>query len=217
MTHHRLLPVLFFMFFTYSVMGQGRYETYYMAGPVVKVVQSKFKIENNLVNIPESEPEIGYQIGGFIRARVNNLYVQPEVLLSKTQNQLVFLNHGGVSGFNPKADFEFTSLNIPLDIGFYIGNLRVESGPAISILLEGKQFFLNEQLDITEDFNKVSLQYNIGAGLDLNDVLIDVNYEFGLSKTGESLRRLVGNDFSPSRSHLVFSVALVLHRHKKRQ
>lgn len=217
MTHNRILPVLIFLCFSLSALSQGRYDTYYIAGPVVKVVQSKFKFENNVVNIPESEPEIGYQIGGFIRARVNNLYVQSEVLLSKTQNQLVFLNYDGVSGFNPKADFEFTSLDIPLDIGYYIGDFRIESGPSISVLLEGRQFFLNEQLDITKDFNRVALQYHFGVGLDINDVFINVNYEFGLSKAGESLRRLVGTDFRPSRSHLVLSVALALYRHKKRQ
>lgn len=217
MTHYRILPVLFLLFFSFSAAGQGRYDTYYMAGPVVKVVQSKFRFENTVVNIPESEPEIGYQIGGFVRARVNNLYVQSQVLLSKTQNQLVFLNYDGVTGFDPKADFEFTSLDIPLDIGYYIGDFRIESGPAISVLLEGRQFFLNEQLDITEDFNSVSLQYHFGIGLDINDVFVNVNYEFGLSKAGESLRRLVGMDFRPSRSHLVFSVALALYRHKKRQ
>ncbi len=211
------LAILSLICFAVSAMGQGRYETYYMAGPVLKVVQSKFKFESNVVNVPESEPEIGYQIGAFLRARVNNLYVQPELLLSKTQNQLIFPDYDGVSGFNPKADFEFTSLNIPLDIGFYIDNFRIESGPAISVLLEGKQFFLNEELDITDDFNKVTLQYNIGVGLDLNNVLIDVNYEFGLNKTGESLRQLVGPNFRPSRSNLVFSIGLVLYRHKKRQ
>lgn len=211
------LAILLLICFAVSAMGQGRYETYYMAGPVLKVVQSKFKFESNVVNVPESEPEIGYQIGAFLRARVNNLYVQPELLLSKTQNQLIFPDYDGVSGFNPKADFEFTSLNIPLDIGFYIDNFRIESGPAISVLLEGKQFFLNEELDITDDFNKVTLQYNIGVGLDLNNVLIGVNYEFGLNKTGESLRQLVGPNFRPSRSNLVFSIGLVLYRHKKRQ
>jgi hypothetical protein len=215
----RLRIISFFIFFccSASLMGQGRYETYYTVGPVIKVVQSTFRFENDQVNIPESEPEIGYELGGFLRVRVNDLYVQPELLLSKTQNQLVFLNYDGVTGFNPKADFEFTSIDIPVAIGYFFNNFRIESGPAISILLEGQQFFLNEKTDIKDDFNNVSLQYHVGIGFDLNDALININYEFGLSKAGESLRRFVGSDFRPSRSNLVFSVALALHRHKKRQ
>jgi hypothetical protein len=129
---------------------------------------------------------------------------------------LVFLDFNGVQGFNPRADFEFSSIDIPIAIGYYIGNLRVETGPGVSILTKGKQFFLNEESDITDDFNKVSLQYYLGAGLDINDVFINVNYQFGLSKTGESLRRLVGRDFRSSRSQFVFSIALALHQHKKR-
>lgn len=216
MAFRKVVPILILLCVSVSGLAQDRYETSYVVGPVLKVVQSRFKFENNQVNIPESEPEIGYQFGGFLRISINNLYVQPEILLSKTQNQLVFLDHNGIPGFNPKADFEFTSLDFPVAIGYYLGDFRIETGPGISVLMEGRQFFLSEELDIKDDFNKVSLQYFIGIGVDLDNVFINANYEFGLSKAGESLRRLVGRDFRPSRSHFVFSVALALHRHKKR-
>lgn len=198
-------------------LAQNFYDTYYMAGPVIKLVQSKFNFDSDLVNVPESEPEVGYQLGGFFRTRINDLYVQPELLISRTKNQLIFPNHDGINGFNPRAEFEYTSIEMPLSIGYYFGNVRLDTGPTVSILTKANQFFLNEKTDITDQFNKVSLQYRVGVGLDINNVLVNLNYEFGLSKTGENLRRLVGTSFEPKRSQIALSVGLILHRQRKRQ
>lgn len=197
--------------------AQDSYETWYTAGPTLKVVQSNISFNSDLVNTPESEPEVGYQLGGFFRIRVNDLYVQPELLISRTKNHLIFNDHDGISGFNPRADFEYTSIEVPLAIGYFFDQFRIESGPAVSVLLQADQFFLNQKTDITEQFNKVSLLYHFGVGLDINNVLVNLSYEFGLSKTGENLRRLVGRDFEPKRSQISLSVSLALHRQKKRQ
>ena len=196
---------------------QDYFETYYTFGPILKVVQSNFSFDNGLVNTLESEPEVGYQFGGFFRTRVNNLYVQTELLFARTQNTLVFRNYNNVQGFNPRAEFEFNSLEIPILIGRFFENLRIETGPAVSVLLGGDRFFLNEKVDISNDFNNVSLQYRFAVGLDLNDVIVNLNYEVGLSKAGENLRNLVGSDFEPKRNQIGISIAVALLYRKKRQ
>ena len=211
--------LLFLLVIVVSVqsLAQDRYETYYALGPTLKIVQSSLSFSSNVVNVPDSEPEVGYQLGAFFRARVNNLYVQPEILFSSTQNQLIFNDHDGIPGFNPRADFEFTSLEFPLSIGYFFENLRFETGPAVSVLLRAEEFFLNVREEVTENYNKVNLQYRFGVGLDLHNVLVNLSYEIGLSKTGESLRNIVGQSFQPKRSQWAFSVSLALHRFKKRQ
>ena len=216
---HRALCILsVFLCLTLKVRAQQDYfETYYTAGPILKVVQSNFKFDNGQINTLETEPEVGYQFGGFFRTQVNRLYVQTELLYARTQNTLVFRDYDNVMGFNPIAEFEFNSLEIPLVIGHFFENLRLETGPALSVLMKGNRFFLNEKVDVTNDFNKVSLNYRIAVGLDINDVIFNVNYEVGLSKTGESLRNLVGTDVRPKRTQIAISIGLALHRHKKRQ
>lgn len=216
---HRVLCMLvMLMCLAVKVKAQQDYfETYYTAGPILKVVQSNFSFDNGSFNTLESEPEVGYQFGGFFRTRVNNLYVQTELLFARTQNTLVFKDYNNVTGFNPSAEFEFNSLEIPILIGRFFENLRIETGPAVSVLLSGDRFFLNEKVDISNDFNNVSLQYRFAIGLDLNDVIVNLNYEVGLSKAGENLRNLVGNDFEPKRNQIGISIAVALHYHKKRQ
>ena len=183
---HRILWLLCFVFCLVPKLEaqQDYFETYYTTGPIVRIVQSNLNFSNDQINIPESEPEVGYQFGGFFRARVNDLYVQTELLYARTQNQLIFKDFNGVTGFNPQAEFEFTSLEIPILIGHFFDKLRIETGPAVSVLFSGDQFFLNERTDVTDLYNRVSLQYRIGVGLDINDVLVNFSYEVGLSKTG---------------------------------
>ena len=129
--------------------GQDIYDVSYKVGPVFKIVSPKIRIDSDYVRIPEEGNEIGYQFGLFTKIRVNNVYFQPELLIATAQNRLDFLNYNGVNGFNPSADFEFTTLEIPVSIGVNIGNLRLDTGPGFSLMLSGNEYFLNEKINVT--------------------------------------------------------------------
>ncbi|MGW8123816.1 outer membrane beta-barrel protein [Roseivirga echinicomitans] len=187
--------------------AQDTYEVSYKAGPVFKIVSPRIKIESDYVSIPNEGNEIGYQFGLFAKIRVNNVYVQPEVLIANIQNRIDFLNYNGINGFNPSADFEFTTLEIPVSIGVNIGNLRLDTGPGFSFMLSGDEYFLSKKIDVTQDYNHMTLLWRIGLGVDLNYLLLDFKYEFGLSKTEESLSRLINRELVPRQSQLVFSIA----------
>ncbi len=165
-------------------------------------------IDSDLVDLSQSESEIGYQIGFFGRLNVDKIYVQPELLFSKIKTDLVFQDYDNINGFNPRADFEFNTLEIPLDIGYRIGDFRMFFGPSISILISGERSFLNEVQRVTEDYNRTNLLWHFGVGGDFDKVIIDVNYEFGLSKTGESLSNIVGTEFVPKQRQWVFAIGL---------
>mgnify|MGYP003134603806 FL=1 len=186
--------------------AQDFYDVSYKAGPVFKIVSPKIRIDSDYVRIPEEGNEIGYQFGLFAKVRVNNVYVQPELLVSTAQSRLDFLNYDGVVGFNPSADFEFTTLEIPLSIGVNIGNLRLDTGPGFSLMLSGNEYFLNERINVTQEYNQMTILWRFGLGLDINHLLLDFKYEFGLSKTEESLSRLIERELVPKQSQLVFSI-----------
>tara|TARA_R100000005_G_scaffold96660_1_gene85652 strand:+ start:464 stop:1129 length:666 start_codon:yes stop_codon:yes gene_type:complete len=187
--------------------GQDIYDVSYKVGPVFKIVSPKIRIDSDYVRIPEEGNEIGYQFGLFTKIRVNNVYFQPELLIATAQNRLDFLNYNGVNGFNPSADFEFTTLEIPVSIGVNIGNLRLDTGPGFSLMLSGNEYFLNEKINVTQEYNQVTILWRLGLGVDINNLLLDFKYEFGLSKTEESLARLIERELVPRQSQLVFSIA----------
>lgn len=201
--------LLMFWLVAHNVMvyGQSEYEVSYKAGLVFKIVSPTIDIDSDLVSIPNEGNEIGYQIGAFTRIRVNNIYIQPELLLANIQHRIELLDYNGISGFDPPADFEFTTLEVPLSIGVNIGNLRLDAGPGFSILLKGSQYFLQEKTSVTREYNHLSLLWRFGLGVDLKALSVDFKYEFGLSKTAESLDRLVDRSLFTRQSQLVFSIA----------
>ena len=188
------------------------YSTDYQAGAKLKLVSARMNISSDLVSTSNAESEVGYQFGGFFRVNINKIYVEVELLYSKIKTQLVFNDYDGIVGFDPLAEFEFNTIEIPLSIGYRIGNLRLFMGPSLSNLVSGQRSFLNEIEKVTDDYNRTNLMWHWGIGGDFERVLIDLTYESGLSKTGESLTNLIGREFIPKQRQWVFSVALNLLR-----
>ena len=187
-----------------------QYDTWYQAGPKFKLVSSRMTIDSDKVKTSESESEIGYQFGGWFRVNIDKIYVQPEVLYSTIKTQLVFQDYQDVPGFNPRADFEFNTLEIPVDIGFRAGNFRMNTGPSLSLLLSGQRSFLNEVEKVTDKYNKVNMLWHFGVGADAKRITLDLKYEFGLSKTGESLSQIIGTDQIPKQRQWIFAVGFNL-------
>lgn len=187
-----------------------QYDTWYQAGPKFKLVSSRMTIDSDRVKTSESESEIGYQFGGWFRVNIDKIYVQPEVLYSTIKTQLVFQDYQDVPGFNPRADFEFNTLEIPVDIGFRAGNFRMNTGPSLSLLLSGQRSFLNEVEKVTDKYNKVNMLWHFGVGADAKRITLDLKYEFGLSKTGESLSQIIGTDQIPKQRQWIFAVGFNL-------
>ncbi|MBO3697061.1 porin family protein [Roseivirga sp. E12] len=206
-----LLLILVTMSLPALVSGQV-YSTDHQAGAILKVVSARMNINSELVSTSSTESEVGYQFGGFYRVNIDRIYVQPEVLYSKIKTQLVFNDYNGVPGFNPLAQFEFNTLEIPINIGYRIGNLRLMMGPSFSILLSGERSFLNDVEKVTSEYNRSNFMWHWGIGGDFERIFIDIKYESGLSKTGESLSNLIGREFVPKQKQWVFSVALNLLR-----
>ncbi len=190
-----------------SAFGQV-YSTEYQAGGILKVVSARMQIDSDLVSTSETESEVGYQFGGFFRANINKVFVQSELLFSKIKSQLVFNDYNGVSGFDPIAEFEFNTFELPVHFGYRIGGLRFSMGPTFSVLVSGERSFLNEIQKVTDEYNKTNMMWHWGIGGDFERIFIDISYESGLSKTGESLSNLIGREFIPKQRQWVFSVAL---------
>lgn len=204
-----LLVILTLASLPCALNGQS-YSIDHQAGAILKLVSARMNISSDLVSTSSTEAEVGYQFGGFYRINIDKIYVQPEVLFSKIKTQLVFNDYNGVPGFNPMSQFEFNTLELPLNIGYRIGNLRFMMGPSFSILLSGERSFLNNIEKVTSEYNQTNFMWHWGIGGDFERIFVDIKYESGLSKTGESLSNLNGREFVPKQRQWVISVALNL-------
>lgn len=180
----------------FSVISQD-YDTWFQGGLTAKVVSARMTIESELVRTSDLESEFGYQIGVFARINIDNIYVEPQLLFSTIKTQLIFKDFGQVPGFDPSANFEFNTIELPIDIGMRFGRLRVNTGPSFSLLVSGERAFLNDVEEVTDEYNRMNMLWHFGVGGDFDRVFIDLRYEFGLSKTGESLSNIIGTEFIP--------------------
>ena len=196
-------PILLFSF-AFCTNAQ-EYDTWFQGGLSINVVSAKMTIDSELVSTSDIESEVGYQFGFFGRVNVDNIYVEPQLLYSTIKTQLVFQDYQGVPGFDPQASFEFNTLEIPIDIGMRFGNLRVNTGPSFSILLAGERSFLNQTEEVTDEYNRLNMLWHFGLGGDFDRIMIDLKYEFGLNKTGESLSNIIGTEFIPEQRQWIFS------------
>lgn len=120
---------------------------------------------NNVVT--GSDGKVGYHIGVFGKLDLTKLYLRPELVYTKTKS-----DYGS-------ASYDVSKLDIPVLLGYeLIGPLSVFAGPAF-------QYTLNNDLegtnidDVEKDF---TVGLNIGAGVQLGNLGLDVRYERGFSE-----------------------------------
>ncbi|QEC77198.1 porin family protein [Mucilaginibacter ginsenosidivorax] len=141
----------------------------------------------NTDNLKESTLT-GYQAGLFARIG-SGLYLQPELYLSGTGGKFSSSDNG--TDYSGKV--RFTNLNVPLLLGKSFGgkdlNFRVMAGPIYTYQLDKSTSFSNNFTGAYQDFgnyNKSTLGFQAGAGVDIGAITADLRYEGGLSKVNSN-------------------------------
>ena len=124
-----------------------------------------FESISNSFDSPDQN--IGYHIGIFGKIG-NQLYFRPE---------LVYTNLS--SDYN-NGDFDMQKLDAPLLVGLKVlGPLHVFAGPSLQYILDSDSGFNNLRVDDIE--NDLTVGFNFGIGINLNQIGIDLRYERGFS------------------------------------
>ncbi|PAC32362.1 porin family protein [Flectobacillus sp. BAB-3569] len=152
---------------------------------------SQLKLGNELnmnsigANFQQSlDTKTGY-VGGVYMRIGNKVFIQPEFLLSAKGGSLNILK-GGSTADKQTVDIEYTNIDIPVLLGFRMSPFRINGGPLASFNVS-KGATLNESIKAytqngAEDaFKKASYGYQVGGGLDLGALSLDVRYEGSLS------------------------------------
>jgi len=115
--------------------------------------------------IKDPSRNVGYHIGLFGKLG-NRFYVRPELVYTKTKS-----DYDGDS-------FDMSKIDVPVLIGTkIIGPLHVFAGPAFQYILDSEFEGISSN-EIESDF---TVGLNIGAGVNLGKLGVDVRYERGFS------------------------------------
>ncbi|RXK47547.1 porin family protein [Aquirufa rosea] len=128
----------------------------------------------------------GY-VGG-IYARVGRkLFLEPEILLSAKNASI------NITGLNKMVDVSYTSLDVPLLLGYKLGPLHVMAGPVASYNLNSDNTIAQTITSVTSSatvrdaISKAYFSYAVGGGIDLLGLTLDIRYDGNLTDLSRTI------------------------------
>lgn len=175
-------------------------------GPRVTLISANLDLREEVANVQAGDAEFGFQYGLFVRVKVPviGLYVQPELLFSKTESS--------ITSSAQNVDLAFNRVDVPIMIGGKIGPLRINAGPSLSFLTSAESDVAGLVTDIKDNYSNTSLGFQAGIGIDILKFVIDLKYEGALGdKFGDAIT-VGGNSFSTDEraSQIVLAVGFKL-------
>ena len=162
-----------------------------------------------------AKTKTGFHTGIWFRAKLPAIgfYLRPEIVYTELKNSL---NYDSPFAPPKEIDFKFRKIDVPVLIGKKIlGIGNVFAGPSFQYIL-ASDFDLNDLSEVsTENF---SLGIQIGGGIELGHLGIDVRWERALSKTETVfVDNSINNNFSFDKrvNQIIFGISYKLNKIKK--
>jgi hypothetical protein len=136
------------------------------------------------------EAKYGFHGGLFMRVKLLALYVQPELLFASKSNAYKVTNV--TTGTAKDVVQNLNKLDIPVMVGLKFGPVRINGGPAGSLLIGSPKELISDP-NLKSSYAKMSIGYQAGVGLDiLKKLTIDLRYEGSLKKYQTQIENLAG-------------------------
>lgn len=185
------LTVLTFTFINFSFAqldwGAKAGLNYNFGGDLSEVFSETGSNIENIVNT-NADGKAGFHLGLWTKFHVLGLYIRPELVYTKLNNSY------GTNTQNNRgeSDYKTQKLDIPILIGTkLIGPLHIFGGPSFQYILDS-DFEVNTIGDIKTNDLSVGLQ--LGTGLELGRLGIDVRWEKGFSNDADG--RFLNTNFN---------------------
>jgi len=136
-------------------------------------------LETAQAALETADRELSFHAGIYIKVKTPVLFIQPEVIFSQL-NQSINLQQAGVSELR-NIELDMNRVDIPLLIGKELGPLRIMAGPVYTANLSDLSG------DISSDIEAGTFGYQLGLGLELSKLIIDLRYEGAFSPWASNL------------------------------
>lgn len=137
--------------------------------------------------IAGSDGKIGYHIGFYGKFDFPKLYIRPEVIYTKTKSEY--------SSSSVNSEYDISKLDVPVLLGYkFIGPLHIFAGPAFQYTLKNDL----KDLEVEDVKNDFSVGLQMGIGVNIGKLGIDVRYERGFSDNEANFigENITGSDIS---------------------
>ena len=182
------------------------YAQFFTIGPKVGFSSSRLSLEEAR-QIRAGNSTVGFHAGAFTRFSVLGFYLQPELLFTQSGGQIEIKDQANDT-FNQVQDLTYNKIDVPIMLGFRMGSvLRVNAGPSFSLILGQDARTEGTTDEVRNRYEDSTVGYQIGGGLDIGKLVLDVRYEGSLSRLGSSVQ-LGGRRFDTDYRNNQFSVSL---------
>ena len=135
---------------------------------------------------PVASGNLGYHVGGFMRASFVGIFIQPELYFSSIANEFRVEDISATGSPEKLIKQKIGRMDVPVLVGVKLGTFRLGVGPVGSIIVSDK----SDLYDFTgykATLKSATFGYQLGAGVNIWKIGIDVRYEGNLTKLGDHL------------------------------
>lgn len=137
------------------------------------------------INALPDGSKVGVTAGAFFQFNLGFLNFQPEILFTQQTSQLAFSD----VSISDIQKVRFNQLDIPLLVGLNLGKVvRLQGGPVMNYVLDvGTDPGAGNLIQaVVQEFDNRAWSYQVGGGLDLGRMALDVRYgsTFGKREVG---------------------------------
>jgi hypothetical protein len=201
----KLLVVLVIVFISFPAFSQLKFGLKVAAATTTVPTYDVTTGTSNIDAVKNSD--WGLQGGAFLRISLLGFYIQPEMLFASNSFDY---NVSTVSGSQVLSQ-KFNRLSIPVMVGFKLGPLRLNAGPAASVQIGSPSALINDP-NFENMYKGAVFGYQAGIGIDLlKKLTLDARYAGGLGeKFGDSVN-IGGQNFKLDygQSSFILSVGLI--------
>ncbi|WP_423819584.1 outer membrane beta-barrel protein [Salinimicrobium sp. TIG7-5_MAKvit] len=150
------------------------------------------------------ESKMGYHFGVFYQANLLGFFLRPELVYTTTKSTYQFNQQ--------EAEYNVSKIDLPILVGTKIfGPVQVFAGPSLQYMVDN-DFEGFDLGDVKEEF---TIGAQLGAGVQLGKIGVDVRYERALKENEAEFMQLDGSRNGPQRvdtrpSQIIFGLSLSL-------
>lgn len=205
--------------FKYGIRGGINSSSVTLANNSFFIDNSEYPEIRDEYEINYNTGSLGFHIGGLLQYYfLTDAFVQPELLYTSVKNDIQIIYHtwvpDGDFGHNEETPYsgqqKFNKLILPVMVGYRFGPLRLSAGPVASMLINSKSDLLEER-QIEQQFLNSHFGYQLGIGIELASLDLDIKYEGHLSSMSDGIT-IRGNsfDFDQRMGQWMLTIAFVL-------
>lgn len=169
----------------------------FTVGPKVGLTSTKMNIKESANDFMAGDNQIGYHAGVFARVGILGFYVQPEVYFHSVSGSYIDPSQGA----NNEVNFDRTQIDVPILFGYRFAKIfRINAGPVANFAVGDIDFSNASFSGAVEDYRNAAYGYQLGAGIDLGSITLDIRYEGNFN----SINSANGEDHRLS--HVLFSL-----------